>query len=331
MEQSKQQKKLRSVQVEELLSTTYASLFANREGMPLQLLDPADSLLRAYDNRRSLSKRLKDLADMSKQVDSLFREFSSPFSFDGKQMEGDETTWSIALARWTELLHKSANSLLDSDLFPRLAQLGWITVSVDEAMNLDGRWLSDYFKQHIYPLLTPLAVDPGRPFPYISSDSLNLLIELEGGHQPTPAARMARLKIPIATPRLVTLPHASSSGNSDGHQPVTYSVWSLELVRHFVTELFVDIPINRVHCFRVLRTSGRKVSKDADTEPVQGRSARGSVVRVDVEADMPDTMFDWLVDHLDVLSYSVVGIESPEVIMSLPALAATANKWLASR
>ncbi len=124
------------------------------------------------------------------------------------------------------------------------------------------------------------------------------------------------------------LPAAPTLNAKDGSRPSLFSIWSLDLVRHFVTEMFVDIPINRVHCFRVLRTSETMANKSTNVEQVHGRSARGSVVRVDVEADMPHRMFDWLVDHLDVISYSVVRFEALGAVMSLPALVEAANAWL---
>ncbi len=317
---------------ETTLLEAYHQLFDTQEGAPPRLYDPARALLRANDPNQSVEKRLSHLAQMSKQADRLFRDYLSPLAVVGNQPKDSEQSWPIALARWVEQLHGYANNLLGSALLPDLARLGFDIVSIDEATDHHGEWIHDYFKEQIYPLLTPLAVDPGRPFPHISSDSLNLLVKLSGGHRQTTAVRMARVKIPILTPRLIQFPvdaRASAADTEPRPRPVEM-VWSLDLVRHFVDELFVDIPIMQVYCFRVLRASASFAGTAEDNQSVHGRTALGSVVRVDVEADMPAAMFEWLVDHLDVISYSVVRFESPGEDMSLPELAQAVTAWMQS-
>ena len=135
--------------------------------------------MRAYDADRPLSERLTDLSAMSNGFDTLFRDYLSPFTFVGDTPQGDELAWPISLARWTELLHHHAHDLLYNVLLPELESHGFFIIPIKDALLIDGNWVRSYFKEQIYPLLTPLAVDPGRPFPYISSDSLNLLVELE--------------------------------------------------------------------------------------------------------------------------------------------------------
>lgn len=306
----------------------FRELFRAHDAVPMRLFDPAQALARADDSSRTAEARVADLGIMSRDTESIFREYLSPLSVENSQPQLASMAWPIALARWTELLHHRANLILERDILPELVQGGFRILSVAEATDQHGDWIRAHFQEHIYPLLTPLAVDPGRPFPHISSDSLNLLVELQGGVRHEPAALIARVKIPSITPRLIRLPASADSHASPREARTAQAhIWSVDLVRHYMTELFVDIPIRRIFCFRVLRTSEALSMGESPARDVRGRRARGSVVRVDVESAMPPVLFDWLVDHLDVISYSVVRYDSPDAAMSLPQLAAAVQRW----
>lgn len=304
------------------LEQAFQVLFEAHEGIPPGLSAPARTLARAEETGQDAWTRLNHVAEMSRTTEAIFRDYLSPLSVVGNQPQATTATWPIALARWTELLHYRANKLLANEVMPELANTGFRVLPVTEAMDEFGEWIHGYFQEHIYPLLTPLAVDPGRPFPFISSDSLNLLVELRGGIRHEPAALLARVKIPAITPRLIRLPNAASAAHAaEAH------VWSVDIVRHFVTELFVGVPIRRVHCFRVLRAPDTVDADQPHANEIRGRKARGTVVRVDVDSDMPSGLFDWLVDHLDVISYSVVRYDAPNLMMSLPQLAEAVQAW----
>lgn len=308
----------------------FRALFQSPSGTPPALFEPGRHLARAAESTRSADQRVTELAVMSRETEAVFRNYLSPLSVDGGPPDAASSAWPIALARWTEFLHRRALLLLEDEILPELAQQGFrlLSIAEAEAETLYADWIHEHFHEQIYPLLTPLAVDPGRPFPYISSDSLNLLVELRGGVRHEPAALFARLKIPSITPRLIWLPPQSEFPVRHGHLPPPASlIWSADLVRHHVADLFVGLSIRRVHCFRVLRAPDEQAAPQQPGEAIRGRKARGSVVRVDVDSAMPPALFDWLVDHLDVISYSVVRYESPDTGMSLPQLARAVHTW----
>jgi polyphosphate kinase len=318
---------LNSMSVEE----AFLSLFEAQDVVPPRLFDPAHALVEASDSSIGVEQRVAALGIMSRDTESIFREYLSPFSVVGDTPDTASGEWPIALARWTELLHHRANHLLESEILPELARRGFELLTIAQAEADHGDWVYEHFQEHIYPLLTPLAVDPGRPFPYISSDSLNLLVELRSGTNRDLAALRARVKIPSITPRLLSLPETEphTDGVSEGRPPAKL-IWTIDLVRYHIDELFVGLPIRRIHCFRVLRAPHVSGASRPRTVEVQGRKARGSVVRVDVESDMPTVLLDWLVDHLDVVSYSVVRYDTPDVGMSLPQLADAVHNWAES-
>ncbi len=145
---------------------------------------------------------------------------------------------------------------LSYDSIPaRLEQKGLYIWPVKQLNAQQQDWLTNYFTHHIYPVLTPLAVDPGRPFPYLSSDSLNLLIVL----QPPAEQRIisgplyARIKVPRqVVPRLVPIP---AIGMATAHiQPAAhFLVWSEEIIRYFADQLFPGMAVTAIYQFRLLR------------------------------------------------------------------------------
>jgi polyphosphate kinase len=313
------------------MEQVFETLFRADDAVPPRLYEPARYLTLALDSTRTVQERTMDLSHMSRETEMLFRRYLSPLSVVGGQSQTTSTVWPIALARWTEYLHERATKLLIEGLLPELADAGFHILSVSDTTDGNADWVHRYFQEQLYPLLTPLAVDPGRPFPYISSDSLNLLVELKGGIHHEPTILFARVKIPSIAPRLVRILDGRDDAGAHraGLEPAAY-IWSVDLVRYYVSELFVDIPIRGVHCFRVLRAPaalGAPSRNAGRGRAVRGRDARGPVVRVDVESAMPPGIFDWLVDHLDVISYSVVRYDVPEVAMSLPQLADAVQQW----
>lgn len=184
-------------------------------------------------------------------------------------------------------------------------------------------WLFAYFRQRIYPLLTPLAVDSGRPFPYISSDSLNLLILLHkpGNHQ---HHLYARVKVPRVVPRLINVPPLAQVDS-----PVLYNdsncyywVWSEEVVRFFVHELFAGMSVTGIYQFRVLRASMGREDADEEIEMRSPQQKLAPVVRLDVQKTMPPAVVHWLTARLGVPSHAVFTCDTPLRMKNLLDLAA---------
>ncbi len=180
------------------LEQVFLSLFQAHDAVPPVLFDPARALACAGDPSLAAEMRIAELGAMSRETETIFRDYLSPLSVDGSPPEAMSTAWPLSLARWTEYLHHRANALLERDILPELSRSGFQILSVEQARMEHAGWIEAHFQEQIYPLLTPLAVDPGRPFPYISSDSLNLLVELRGGVRHEPAALIARVRSPAS-------------------------------------------------------------------------------------------------------------------------------------
>jgi len=165
-----------------------------------------------------------------------------------------------------------------------------------------------YFQTAVFPVLTPLAFDPGRPFPHISNLSMNIAIVVKG---PDGEERFARVKVPKALPRLVLV----SGGGAESRQHTF--VWLEQLVVVHAGALFPGYEVVAAHPFRITRDAEMVIQElEADDllESIeQGIRQRrfGSVVRMTVEPTMPDHICEILVENLDMDPADVITIDPP--------------------
>ncbi|MBN1193647.1 MAG: polyphosphate kinase 1 [Coriobacteriia bacterium] len=186
-------------------------------------------------------------------------------------------------------------------------------------LNEEQRAVADaYFESDVFPVLTPLAFDPGRPFPHISNLSMNIAIVVTG---PDGEERFARVKVPKALPRLVPV---TAEGSGAGREHAF--VWLDQLVVAHAGSLFPGYEVVAAHPFRITRDAEMVIQElEADDllETIeQGIRQRrfGSVVRMTVEPTMPDHIRDILVENLDMDPADVITIEPPLGMSDLFAL-----------
>src|SRR4029450_13383100 len=173
-----------------------------------------------------------------------------------------------------------------------LAEAGIKLSSWGDLDEEDEKCLVETFEERIFPVLTPLAVDPGHPFPYISNLSLNLAVIVRDPD--TDARRFARVKVPSLLPRFVVLP--------DGER---YVPLELVIAAH-LDKLFPGMEIEEHHAFRVTRNTDLTLEEeDADAllalvEVELRRRRFGRAVRLEIDAAMSDEVCDLLKRELDV-------------------------------
>jgi polyphosphate kinase len=294
--------------------------------IPAWLAEPLHALAEAGAPNQALAAQLSATV---RAVDAVERLYTARFEeverwFHTPEAEGH--TLAAALPCWSEAILGQAGSLLRSRLLPELAGAGFKVLPVVQVDEWQRAWLHRYFMERVYPLLTPLAVDPGRPFPFISSDSLNLLVELrrpEDARLPRSmrAELFARVKIPPSTPRLVAVPAQPGLPSGEGQLFVN----STDLVRFFVHHLFTNMPVRHVYPFRLVRGDGRSEGRQPAGVRANGRQRRQidrPVVRLDVERRMAEPVLTWLVEHLQVPAHAVVRHEGLLECVGLPYLAA---------
>src|SRR5579884_1835661 len=193
-------------------------------------------------------------------------------------------------------LTRRQSQLWRAELCPALAAEGIAVGTVDDAGEAELAELETRFAQQIYPVLTPLAVGPGQPFPYISGLSLSLGVTV---HDPeTGEERFARVKVPETLPRFV------AAGNGALLIPLE------NVISHYLGWLFPGMGVVERAAFRVTRDGDTEISDDADDllEAVESELQRrrfGAVVRLEVSSSVSRPMLERLTDRLAVRSDAV--------------------------
>jgi polyphosphate kinase len=191
------------------------------------------------------------------------------------------------------------STLYERELVPGLSRAGIQIGRVEQATRAELRALAAHYEREIYPVLTPLAIGPGQPFPYISGLSLSLGVfvrDPQNGEE-----RLARVKVPEGMSRFVTV----------GRDQIRFPLE--EVIAHFLPRLFPGMEVVESAPFRVTRDADFDVSDDADDllQAVQVELRRrrfGDVVRLEVAHNMSARMLRRLVDSLDVADRQVFRI-----------------------
>lgn len=158
----------------------------------------------------------------------------------------------------------------------------------------DMTWLGDEFIQSIFPVLTPLSIDPAHPFPFIPNLGFSICLQLESktGREPMTAL----LRLPVALPRFIRLPDA---GNT-----IRYITLE-DVVSLHTAKLFPGYEVRGYGTFRIIRDSDIEVEEEAEDlvrffETALKRRRRGSVIRIETDSEMPDSLRKFVVQELNV-------------------------------
>jgi polyphosphate kinase len=195
---------------------------------------------------------------------------------------------------------------------PQLADHGVRMAGVDELGDEDRRWLDQVFEDQVFPVLTPLAVDPAHPFPYISNLSTNLAVVVRDPGDGT--RRFARVKVPPILSRFVVLP--------DGERYVPLE----QVIADHLARLFTGLEVLEHHVFRVTRNADLVVEEEeaddllAAIEYELTRRRFGRVVRLEVEPTMSDEVLDLLAREMNIDPGAVYELPGPLDLSGLWAL-----------
>lgn len=213
-------------------------------------------------------------------------------------------------------LLKKLDNLWTTEIIPALKEQGISLISIDELGLAEKEKLTNYFKKEIFPVLTPLAFDPGRPFPYISNLSLNLAILIQ---KPNGEQHFARVKMPSILPRLLQIDSildSSKQSSVDGNFSATY-IWLGDIIKNNLNLLFPGMEIVEAHRFRITRNTDIELQEDEadDLLSVMEENIKqrrfGSVVRLEVGHPMPDFMLDTLIENLEINKEDVHTSDGP--------------------
>jgi polyphosphate kinase len=285
----------------------------------------------AQDDRNPLLERIKFLAIVDSNLSEFFMVRVGGLRLQKDAGVADVSADGMTPARQLVAIRKEAltlmqacRELLKSRLLPALAEAGVKVLNYPEMTARQRETVEAYFDEVIFPVLTPLGVDPGHPFPFISNLSTNLavLIKDKEGRQ-----HFARVKVPTSLPQLVPVKRSSGGVRRDGTPPHDHVfVWISQLIIANLHKLFPGMEVIEAHPFHVTRNADLEIQdwEAADLLETMEESVRkrrfGEVVRLTVNDHMPAYIRDFLAENLKADSNDVYVVDGPLVLSSLMQL-----------
>lgn len=218
---------------------------------------------------------------------------------------GDALSEIINTARELQERHSRC---FTTDVLPQLAEAGINIVSWGDLDEADHEILRNYYEQYLYPVLMPLAVDPGHPFPYISGRALNLSIRVR--NPKTNKIDFARLKVPQMIPRYVRVDQRESDDN------VRFIALE-ELIEQQLSDLFPGMEVVDHHVFRVTRNEDVEIEEDETENLIQAlekellRRRFGPPIRLEVSQHMDEDTLELLVREFEISQDQVTVLTDP--------------------
>jgi polyphosphate kinase len=279
------------------------SLYINRETSWLEFNERV--LEEALDERNPLLERLKFVAIYGTNLDEFFMiriaGLMQQMAAEVHKRSDDGRLPEEQLALVSQRLRRSLARLTDclkNQLFPALERHGIRILRYDQLDATTKRTMRRYFDERVFPVLTPLAIDKGHPFPYISNLSLSLAVELDEQTPDGPVNYFARVKVPGSLPRLVPV-DAAPMGQR-------WFVMLEDIIAHNLEALFPGLRVTASYAFRVTRDADLDLQEDEADDLLRAieselRKRRfGEPVRLEVVPGMPDALRDKLLEALEL-------------------------------
>ena len=245
------------------------------------------------------------VAALKQQVEAQVSKLTSDGSTPQQQLD--------AISKRLLPMVSQQHSYFEQTLRPKLATSGIYILDYIDLNQEQRNYLHRYFQEQVFPVLTPLAVDPSHPFPYLSNLSLNLAVVVRDPD--SQEELFARVKVPEVLPRFLSLP-GDLQWPQKGKSPVWTGVPLEQVIAHNLEALFPGMDIQEYHPFRITRNADLTVEEDeaedlllAIEQELRKRRFGGSAVRMEVQAIMPRGLREMLVEELALCEQDVYVVE----------------------
>ena len=289
----------------------------------------------ALDSRTPLLERLKFLAIFSSNLDEFFMVRVAVLQQQQEAQvrkltpDGRTPTEQLeAISQRLRVLVKQQDQHLVKVLKGELAAHGIHLIDYVDLNQEQRKYFQEFFSEHIFPVLTPLAVDPSHPFPYISNLSLNLAVLVKDPD--TGEDLFARVKVPPTLERFVNLPQKLRQQQKSKQNAHWVGIPLEQVIAHNLAALFPGMDIQECHPFRVTRNAALEVEEDEADDLLlaielglrKGKFGR-SAVRMEINTSMPEVVRETLMRELCLAPedvYEVEGLLDMTALMSLMGL-----------
>ena len=311
-------------------------LYLNRE---LSLLEFQRRVLaEARDPANPLLERVKFLSIVSSNLDEFFMVRVSGIRKQIYAGVTNPTHDGMTPAQQLAAIRKNATQLMIEErdcwlheLLPQLNQAGVFLMDYKDLNERQRQSVESYFKEVIFPVVTPLAFDPGHPFPHISNLSLNLavLIKDKKGKE-----HFARIKVPSTLPRFIPIKRSSGGARKDGTSPYNhYFVWIEQVIAANLEAFFPGMKVMEVHPFRVTRDADMVIQEleAADLLETMEQSIRqrrfGTVLRLTINTGMPEHIRSLLIENLEMDRNDMYVLDGAMGLSSLMSLYGAVDRY----
>jgi polyphosphate kinase len=282
-------------------------------------------LEQAQSERHPLLERVRFLAIVSSNLDEFFEIRVAGLMQQMDSEVAEPGPDGLSARDQLERIHGEVAKLVEAQrlcweqLRPALRAERILVRSPGNLTRSELGWARSYFRQQVFPVLTPLALDQAHPFPQLGNKTLNVVVTLHNPAAPQPAPLVAILPVPRILPRIVAI-----APSSRGPQRF---IFLSDIIKLFAAELFPGYRLVAAHAFRVTRNSDLYIDEEEaenllkKIEEELRNLRRGAAVRLEVEDGMEDRILATLCEHLGLSEEYVYPVKGPINLLRLQSLA----------
>ena len=274
-------------------------------------------LEQAMDDSHPLMERLNFLLIFSSNMDEFFEirvaGLKNKLETQTGQPGPDGMLAEEVLREISRITHEAVDRqyhILNNILLPALREEGVDFLRREDWTEAQAEWVKKYFREQIYPVLTPIALDPSHPFPRLVNKSLNFIVPLDGKDAFGRSTGLAIVPAPRSLPRLIRIPDEISEGGDDNF------VFLSSMIHAHVSDLFPGMKATGCYQFRVTRNADMEVDEEVEdlASALKGQllSRRyGDEVRLEVADNCPRHLIDYLLEQFELAEIDLYEVNGP--------------------